>query len=78
MQAGQDTEPGGPHGDGRITRSPAAGAAAAMLSACARPSRCGPVAARRPVSRASRRNGGNRRARRPPRDSFARLGSRSR
>jgi hypothetical protein len=25
MQAGQDTEPGGPHGDGRITRSPSGG-----------------------------------------------------
>jgi hypothetical protein len=41
MQAGQDTEPDGPHGDGRITRSPATGAAAAMLSACAQPSAAG-------------------------------------
>jgi len=31
MQAGQDTGPGGPYGDGCITRSPAAGVAAARL-----------------------------------------------
>lgn len=32
MQVGLNTEPGGPYGDGRITRSPAAGVTAARLN----------------------------------------------
>jgi hypothetical protein len=32
MRVGQNTKPGGPYGDGRITRSPAAGVTAARLN----------------------------------------------